>query len=124
MSIGTYLGTSQLFEIAKYSGGPPKDAVPFTGVPRQHPFEAEKLIFVNDPLGDAPAIMEFKLGDVVHVEDLPSPVTERGEGMRLVKLWIRRGSFGIIHEPFEVQDPIRLMKDSAELHDRIMRSFK
>jgi hypothetical protein len=124
MSIGTYIETSQLFEIAKYRGGTPKDAVPFTGVPRQHPYEAEKLIFVNDPLGQSPAIMEFKLNDVVHIEDLPSPVTERGEGMRLVKMWVRKGAFGIIHEPFEVQEPIRHMKDSTELHERIMRSFK
>lgn len=124
MSIGSYLETSPLFEIAKYGGGPPKDAVAFTGVPRSHPYETEKLILVNDPLGSAPAIMEFKLCDIVHVEDLPSPVTERGEGLRLVRLWVRRGSFGIIHEPFEVQEPIRLMKDSSELHERIMRSFK
>jgi len=124
MSIGTYLETSQLFEIAKFRGGPPADAVAFTGVPRQHPFEPDKLILVNDPLGTSPSIMEFKLADVVHVEDLPSPVNERGEGIRLVKLWVRRGAFGIIHEPFEVQEPIRLMKNSTELHERIMRSFK
>ena len=124
MSIATYLETSPLFEIAKYSGGVPQDAVTFTGAPRQHPFESDKILLVRDPLGDDPTIMEFKILDVVHVEDLPSPVTERGEGLHLVKLWVRRGSFGIMHVPFEVQDPIRLMKDSRELHERIMRSFK
>lgn len=124
MSIGTYLGTSQFFEIAKYQGGPPPNSVAFTGVPRKHPFENDKLILISDPLGESPSIMEFKLADVVHVEDLPSPVTERGEGMRVVKLWVKKGAFGIIHEPFEVQEPIRLMKNSAELHERIMRSFK
>ncbi len=124
MSIGTYIETAQLYEIEKYEGGPPKDAVAFTGAPRQHPFEKEKLILVNDPLGSSPSIMEFKLSDVVHVEDVPSPINERGEGLRLVRMWVRKGAFGIIHEPFEVQDPIRLMKDSSELHDRIMRSFK
>jgi hypothetical protein len=124
MSIASYLGTAPLFEIAKYSGGPPQDAVAFTGAPRQHPFELDKLILVFDPLGEAPAIMEFKLADVVYVEDLPSPVTERGEGFRLVKIWVHRGAFGVIHEPFEVQDPVRLMKNSKELHERVMRSFK
>jgi hypothetical protein len=124
MSIASYLGTAPLFEIAKYSGGPPQDAVAFSGAPRQHPFELDKLILVFDPLGETPSIMEFKLVDVIHVEDLPSPVTERGEGFRLVKIWVRRGAFGVIHEPFEVQDPIRLMKNSKDLHERVMRSFK
>ena len=124
MSIAKYLATAPLFEIARSSGGKPHDAVPFTGSPRQHPYETEKLIVVVDPLGESPSIMEFKLADIVQVEDLPSPVTESGEGFRLVKIWIKRGSFGIIHEPFEVQDPIRLMKDSKDFHERIMRSFK
>ena len=124
MSIASYLGTAPLFEIARYSGGKPHDAVAFSGSPRQHPYETDKLIIVVDPLTESPSIMEFKLADVVLVEDLPSPVTESGEGFRIVKIWVKRGSFGIIHEPFEVQNPIRLMKNSKDFHERIMRSFK
>jgi len=124
MSIATYLGTAPILEIAKYSGQPPRDAVAFTGYPRQHPFEGEKLIFVNDPLGDAPTIIEFKLADILHVEELPSAVTETGEGIRLVRIWVRRGAYGIIHEPFEVDDPIRFIKTSRELHERLLRSLR
>ncbi len=124
MSIASYLGTAPLFEIAKYEGGPPLDAVAFSGAPRQHPFEPDKLILVFEPFGETPAIMEFKLADVIHVEDLPAPVTERGEGVRLVRIWVRRGAFGVMHEPFEVQDPIRLMKNSKDLHERVLKSFR
>lgn len=122
MSIAIYLETAPLYEIDAYRGGPPQDAVSFDGSPRKHPYEREKLLLVR-PFGSSPAILEFKLSDVVHAEDLPSPVTERGEGMRIVRIWVRRGSFGIMHEPFEVDDPVKLSSDSAKIHERIMRSF-
>jgi len=124
MSIASYLGTAPLFEITKYSGAPPKDAVAFKGYPRQHPFEHDKLIFVYDPLGDAPTILEFKVADILHVEELPQAVTESGESIRLVKIFVRQGAYGVIHEPFEVRDTVRFMNTSKDLHDRLLRGFK
>jgi len=99
-----YLEMLPLSGIAKYSGTKPKDALPFAGYPRQHPSEKNKLILVYDPLGPTPTVMEFKLDDILFVEDIPSAVTEDGEGVPLVKLWIRRGSHGVILEPFEVNE--------------------
>jgi hypothetical protein len=123
MSISTYLETAPLFEITKYSGTPPKDAVAFSGYPRQHPFEPEKLIFVFDPLGTNPVIMEFKLCDILFVEDQPSAVTETGESLRIVKIWVRKGAYGVIHEPFEVQDTLQFLNTSRSLHERLLRSL-
>jgi len=99
-----YLEMLPLSGIAKYTGTPPKDAIPFTGYPRQHPSEKDKLILVYDPLGPSPTVMEFKLEDVFFVEDLPSAVTEDGEGVPLVKLWVRRGAHGVKLVTFEVND--------------------
>jgi len=93
--------------IAKYTGTQPKDALPFTGYPRQHPSEKNKLVLVYDPLGPTPTVMEFKLEDIRLVEDIPSAVTEDGEGVPLVKLWVQRGAHGVILEPFEVNDAVR-----------------
>ena len=59
-----------------------------------------------DPLGPTPTVMEFKLEDILLVEDIPSAVTEDGEGVPLVKLWVQRGAHGVILEPFEVNDAI------------------
>ncbi|AEJ19333.1 hypothetical protein [Gracilinema caldarium] len=123
MSISTYLETAPLFEITKYSGNPPKDGVVFSGYPRQHPFEPEKLIFVYDPLGTNPIIMEFKLCDILFVEDQPSVVTETGESLRIVKIWVRKGAYGVIHEPFEVQDTLQFINTSRSLHERLLRSL-
>ena len=109
-----YLEYLPLNTIAKYSKGPPKTAVPFTGYPQQHPSEKNKLILVYDPLGENPAVLEFKLDDILYVEESPQAVTEKGEGVPMIKLWIRKGSRGVLLEPFEVgsdtgEDPLQFL---------------
>ena len=98
-----YLELLPLSSITKYSKNKPKDGVPFEGYPRVHPSDKSKLIIVSDPLGDEPTILEFNLEDILYVEEIPSAVTEAGEGVPLVKLWIQRGSVGVKLEPFEVK---------------------
>jgi hypothetical protein len=104
MSISSYLEAKPLSEIEKFIKGSPKDSIPYTGHPRQHPSEKDKLILIHDPLGRSPQIMEFKIDDITHLEEEPSAITEAGEGVRLVKLWIRKGAIGVLMQPFEVQD--------------------
>ena len=104
---GSYLDYLPLNSIAKYSKGPPKNAVSFIGYPQQHPTEKNKLILVHDPLGESPAVIEFKLDDLLYVEELSQAVTESGEGIPLIKLWVRRGARGMFLEPFEVDEPLR-----------------
>lgn len=123
MSISTYLETAPLYEIVKYSGKPPQEGVILSGYPRKHPFESEKLIFVVDPLGTNPTIIEFKLSDILFAEDQPSVVTETGESLRIIKIWVRKGAYGVIHEPFEVQDSIHFINTSKNLHERLLRSL-
>ena len=114
---GSYLEYLPLNKIAKYHEGPPKNGVPFTGYPQQHPAEKNKLILVHDPLGESPAVLEFKTDDVLYAEELPQLITEQGEGVPLVKLWIRRGAHGMLLEPFEVDESLRfpeLRRDQKE----------
>jgi inorganic pyrophosphatase len=114
MSILSYLETLPLNKIAKYTKGSPKNGVPFIGYPRQHPSEKNKLILIYDPLGQKPKILEFKFEDVLLIEEVPSAITESGEGIPLVKLWIRRGSHGVILEPFEVDEPVHFANTSRD----------
>jgi len=116
-----YLEAMPLKDIAAYSGGRVKNAVPFAGYPRQHPFDGKKLILVCDPLGSNPTVAEFRLDDVISVEEVPSAVTEAGEGIPLVRLWIRRGAPGVILEPFEVDSPVKFAGRSSEIRERFMR---
>jgi hypothetical protein len=107
---GSYLEHLPLNKIAKYPGGPPKNGIPFTGYPKQHPTEKSKIILVYDPLGEAPTILEFKIDDILYIEDVPQAVTEQGEGVPMTKLWIRRGAHGMLLEPFEVDESVRFLE--------------
>ena len=118
MDSNKYLEMLPLSGIEKHTGGQPQDAIPFAGYPRQHPSEKNKLLLVHEPLGQTPTVLEFKLEDILFVEDIPSAVTEDGEGVPLVKLWIRRKAHGVILEPFEVNTPIHFANKSREIRER------
>ena len=118
---GNYLEYLPPNKIAKYAKGPPKNAVPFTGYPQQHRTEKNKLILVHDPLGNNPAVLEFKLDDVLHVEEVHSAVTESGEGVPLIKLWIRQGARGVLLEPFEVDDSGRFLETRRKQKEEYAR---
>lgn len=117
-----YLETLPMSSIAKYAKGQPMDGVPFTGYPRAHPSEKNKLILVYDPLGAEPVALEFKLEDILFVDEVPSAVTESGEGVPMVKLWVRRGAVGMILEPFEVNEKTQVAGRVRAIKERILQS--
>ena len=121
MTINNFLESLPHNEIAKYSKGPPKNGVPFIGYPRQHPAEKDKVILIHDPLGANPMVMEFRLEDLLFIEDVHSAVTETGEGVPLMKLWIRRGSRALLLEPFEVDEPIRFIQKTREFREKFLK---
>jgi len=118
---GSYLEALPINKIARYSDGYQKKALPFTGYPQQHPTDKNKLILVYDPLGSSPALLEFKLDDILYVEEVSQAVTEKGEGIPLVKLWIRRGAHGMFLEPFEVDESVRFLEVHRELKERFTK---
>ena len=116
-----YLESLPLNKIARRPGSPPKNGVPLTGYPQQHPTDINKLILVYDPLGKNPAVLEFRADDILYVEDFPQAVTETGEGIPLVKLWIRKGARGMILEPFEVDEALQFLKTREKQKERFMK---
>ncbi|MHC6204009.1 hypothetical protein ACYULU_12545 [Breznakiellaceae bacterium SP9] len=118
MSISSYLEAAPLNYVAKYEGCPPKDAVAFIGLPKQHPSDKNKIILIYDPLGQSPALLELKNDDIVFAEDLHSAVTEQGEGVPLAKFWIRTGAYVVILEPFEVGGDLTVERKVTELRER------
>jgi hypothetical protein len=122
MNTTNYLEMLPLSSIAKYSKGQPKDGIPFVGYPRVHPSDKNKLILVYDPLGTEPVVLEFKLEDIIYVDEVPSAVTEAGEGVPLVKLWVQRGAVGMILEPFEVNEQIQLTNKVKAIKERILNT--
>ena len=116
-----YLESLPINKISKYSESRQKNAIPFVGYPKQHPTEKSKIILIYDPLGDSPAVLEFKLDDVLHAEEKSQAVTEKGEGIPLVKLWVRRGAHGMFLEPFEVSEHAKFMEARREVKGRFAR---
>ena len=121
MSIISYLETLPLNKIAKYTAGAPKNGIPFTGYPRQHPSEQDKFILMYDPLGENPRIIEFKIEDIILMEDIHSAVTESGEAAPLARLWIRKGALGVLLEPFEVDDSPHFANKTRDLREHFLR---
>lgn len=122
MSIEAYLEAERLSDLVPYRSEMPQDAVAFVGTLRKHPYDPEKCLIIADPSGGEPAVFEFRLADVLSAEELPSPVDETGQSRSVARLWVRRGSYGIRYEPFEVDEPLRFQGDSQPLRDRLAKS--
>ena len=124
MSITKFIETQPLFNITKYKSKVDyaESSVSFTGSARKHPYDQEKLLLISDPFSSNTVFYEFRIQDIVHYDDLPGIATDSGENLLMVKLWINKGSLGLKYEPFEVDDPIRYMKDSELLHQILKES--
>lgn len=123
MSATAFIEAVPLGELASYKSDPPLDAVSFEGSPRKHPYDPGKvLLLVFSGPGD-PRILEFRLDDVVCVDQLASRVDSQGHSLAVSKLWLRRGSFGVRLEPFEVDTPLRPFKESETLMRRMQENL-
>jgi inorganic pyrophosphatase len=122
MSIEIYLEAHPLSELAHYAPDPHAEAVSFDGVVRKHPYDEGKCLLIANPRDCDPAIMEFKIEDILGAEELPSPVDSKGTSLNLMRLWVKKGSFGIRYEPFEVDEPMKLARDSASIRERFMKT--
>ena len=112
MSIKKYLETLPAHSIAKRVPFDRNTCVPFTGSLRKHPFDPNKLLLLSSPLTSHTEFLEFSIADVAGVEEAPNLASDSGESVSMVKLWVRKGSFGLQYRPFEVDSPLRFMKDT------------
>jgi hypothetical protein len=122
MGIANLLELKPFYEIVKTTGRPPKDTIPFVGCPQQHPSDKNKIILIYDPLGETPRVLEFKFDDILCVEEVLSAVTEAGERVPLVKLWIRKGAYGVMLEPFEVEESIQFTDKHQAQRNRSLQA--
>ena len=115
MSIQKYLTTESLTELVKYStfADYSKGHVAFSGAPKKHPYDKEKIILILDPFSSHTMFYEFRIADIAHVEELPQMVAESGESLTMVRIWVKKGSFGVRYEPFVVEDTVTILKDTA-----------
>lgn len=79
-----------------------EEGVLFTGTPRMHPYDHNKIILLQSPFTAEAVFYEFKVADILYVEELPSLVTEKGETVKMVNFWIRRGALALRFQAFFV----------------------
>ena len=78
--------------------------VSFTGSPRKHPYDAEKIILVADPYSVNTFYFEFEKADVTFVEELPSVVDMDGSTLTMIRIWVKKGSVAVRCTPFIAGD--------------------
>ena len=84
-----------------------KTHVPFSGAPRRHPYEPDKVILIPDPFSTHTFYYEFEADNISYMEELPSLVDIQGKTISMVRIWIEKGSVGLRCSPFVIEDTAR-----------------
>lgn len=109
MTMTTFPQTAVKFEIQTYKkprnlSELKKTHVPFSGSPKRHPLDSEKVILVIDPYSTHTFYYEFKASDITYAEELSNLVNLEGEVVAIVRIWVKKKSIGIRCAPFLVED--------------------
>ena len=78
--------------------------VSFTGAPRKHPYDPDRLLLVTDPFSQHTSFYEFDTGDIAYAEEINTLVAPEGETVTMVRIWLRKGCIGVLCSPFVVAD--------------------
>lgn len=103
----TMLETIDKFEIQPYKKTRhlEKDAhVPFSGAPKKHPYDPEKIILIVDPFTPNTFYYEFRITDIGCAEELASITNIDGESVSMARIWVKKQSVAIQSTPFVVED--------------------
>lgn len=78
--------------------------VAFSGAPKKHPLDRNKVILLVDPFSTSPFYYEFDSANIGYAEELPSLVNAEGESVFMVRIWVEKGSLALRCMPFLVED--------------------
>ncbi|ACN15393.1 hypothetical protein HRM2_22980 [Desulforapulum autotrophicum HRM2] len=106
MPINTLLDVKGKFEIQTYYSRPKEidrhNHIPFSGSPRKHPFEKDKIILVADPFTANTFYYEFKIKDIGFAEELANITNIDGDSVAMTRIWVKKKSVSIRCTPFIV----------------------
>lgn len=121
MSVKQYLETLPLRHIIRYDHHVDiqKECIAFVGAPRKHPYDDDKMLLIVDAFTNNTIFYEFRLADIMEVDEESGIATDAGENLLLARIWVKRGALGLRYEPFEVDNPLKYFKDSQMLHQTI-----
>jgi inorganic pyrophosphatase len=107
----TFLQQAKPLEIQVYKR--PKDVfnlrkthVAFTGSPRKHPYDPDKIILIVDPFSTNTVFYEFHSDDISYLDEMPNLVSMQGKTVPMMRVWVKKKSIGILCTPFLVENTI------------------
>ena len=112
MEIKNFLELKDAFELEKYVRNmdfDKKNCCSFYGSPKKHPYEKERVILVADPFGEQTFYYDFKLKDILSIEEQPR-FRIKDYVDSAVRLWVKNGSVGLQCTPFAVGRTIEMIK--------------
>ncbi|MFA4916847.1 MAG: hypothetical protein WC560_09270 [Syntrophales bacterium] len=78
--------------------------VPFSGSPRKHPYNPDRVILITDPYSTITSYYEFKTEDISYVEALANLVNIEGEIVNMARIWVKKKSVATRASLFVVED--------------------
>ena len=78
--------------------------IAFTGSPRKHPYDPDRVILITDPYSKITSYYEFKTADISYVEELVNLVNIDGETVPMARIWVKKKSIGAKASLFIVDD--------------------
>ncbi len=68
--------------------------IAFTGSPRKHPYDPDRVILITDPYSRITSYYEFKTADISYVEEMVNLVDIEGETVPMARIWVKKKSIG------------------------------
>lgn len=109
MTTSPPLNVKEKFEIQAYERPKERDLhthIPFSGSPRKHPFDKEKIILIADPFTANTFYYEFNIKEIGFAEDLANMINIKGDAIPMARIWVKKQSVALRCTPFIV-DAIR-----------------
>jgi len=78
--------------------------ISFTGSPRKHPYDPDRVILITDPYSKITSYYEFKTADISYVEEIMNLVDIDGDIVPMARVWVRKKSIGARASLFIVDD--------------------